>query len=74
MMDNYTIKYTLSWESINISKTDLIEEVIKLMCEKLIKSKDLYKIGRCDYCGESNRILRTSPFMADMGTMMCEHC
>ena len=34
----------------------------------------LYKIGKCDYCGEGNRILRPSPFLADIGAMMCEHC
>ena len=34
----------------------------------------LYEIGKCGYCGEDNQILRPSPFMADMGSMMCEHC
>jgi len=34
----------------------------------------LYEIGKCDYCGEENQILRPSPFIADMGTMMCEYC
>lgn len=34
----------------------------------------LYKIGKCSYCGEENKILRPSPFMADRKAMMCKHC
>ena len=36
----------------------------------------LYKIGKCDYCGENHQITRPSPFMADAinKSMMCEYC
>ncbi len=34
----------------------------------------IYKIGKCDYCGEKSVILRPSPFMADIGASMCEYC
>lgn len=33
-----------------------------------------YKIGNCDYCDEENQILRPSPFMADISSMICEYC
>ena len=32
----------------------------------------IYKIGKCDYCGEKNQILRPSPFMADIEAMKGE--
>lgn len=38
------------------------------------KGMSLYNIGACSYCNEENQILRPSPFMADVGAMMCEHC
>ena len=34
----------------------------------------IYKIGKCDYCGEKNIIARLTPFMADRAAMMCEYC
>ncbi len=34
----------------------------------------LYEIGKCSYCGEKDHILRPSPFMADINSMMCEYC
>ena len=33
----------------------------------------IYKIGKCDYCGDENKILRPSPFMG-FTNMMCEYC
>lgn len=34
----------------------------------------IYKVGECSYCGDENKVLRPSPFMADTGAMMCEEC
>lgn len=31
----------------------------------------IFRIGKCDYCGEENKILRPSPYMADIA-YMCE--
>lgn len=33
----------------------------------------IYKIGKCDYCGNEKDIVRPTPFMADIA-MMCEYC
>jgi hypothetical protein len=33
----------------------------------------IYKIGKCDYCGNKDEIVRPTPFMADIA-MMCEYC
>ena len=37
-------------------------------------SKNIYRIGKCDYCSEANRITRPTPFMADGTAMMCKDC
>lgn len=34
----------------------------------------IYEVGKCSYCGDENKVLRPSPFMADAGSMMCEFC
>lgn len=34
----------------------------------------IYEVGECSYCGDENKVLRPSPFMADTGAMMCEDC
>lgn len=33
----------------------------------------IYKVGKCNYCDNTNVVLRPSPFIAD-GAMMCEEC
>lgn len=33
----------------------------------------IYKIGKCDYCGNRGEIIRPTPFMVDIA-MMCEYC
>lgn len=37
-------------------------------------SRNIYKTGKCDYCGEKNKIIRPTPFMADIPAMMCKYC
>jgi len=37
-------------------------------------SKNIYQIGKCDYCGETNKVTRPTPFMADVPAMMCKYC
>lgn len=34
----------------------------------------IYKIGKCDYCGSKEEIVRSTPFMADRLANMCEYC
>lgn len=34
----------------------------------------IYKIGKCDYCGNKGEIVRPTPFMADLSASMCEYC
>lgn len=34
----------------------------------------IYKIDKCDYCGDKNVKVRPTPFMADIGANMCEYC
>lgn len=33
-----------------------------------------YKFGKCDYCGEDMKIVRDTPFMADITAKICNHC
>ncbi|NME63817.1 hypothetical protein HF846_04275 [Clostridium cadaveris] len=35
---------------------------------------EIYKIGKCDYCGDKNVVVRSTPFMADRLASMCEYC
>lgn len=41
---------------------------------KEVLRMSIYKVGKCDYCGEENIILRPTPFMVDRAAMMCEYC
>jgi len=34
----------------------------------------IYKISKCDYCGDKNIMVRPTPFMADIPAMMCKIC
>lgn len=34
----------------------------------------IYKVGKCDYCGESPVIVRCTPFFADVPATMCKIC
>lgn len=34
----------------------------------------MFPLERCSYCGEEVSFTRPTPFMADAGTDMCEHC
>lgn len=34
----------------------------------------IYTIGKCDYCGNKDEIVRPTPFMADLSASMCEYC
>ena len=38
------------------------------------KTNNIYEIDECDYCGNLGVIVRPSPFLADIGSKMCEHC
>ena len=34
----------------------------------------IYEVGKCSYCGDENKVLRPTPFLADRVAMMCEYC
>ncbi len=34
----------------------------------------IYKVGKCDYCGDKNVVVRGTPFMADIPSWMCKIC
>ena len=36
--------------------------------------KSIYETGQCDYCSEHNKIIRPTPFIADIPAMMCAVC
>lgn len=48
---------------------------IELNQQQLEKIQSEYKNGgECDYCEESAKKLRPSPFLGDAGAKMCKHC
>jgi predicted nucleic acid-binding Zn ribbon protein len=44
------------------------------MCGKEVVKMSIYEIGKCNYCGSKNEVVRPTPFMADRAAMMCEEC
>jgi hypothetical protein len=48
---------------------------VELTEEQLSRIRVEYQNGgKCDYCDELVRELRTSPFLADAGARMCQNC
>lgn len=37
-------------------------------------SNSIYKVGTCAYCDSAGEVIRPTPFMGDMGLMMCKTC
>lgn len=37
-------------------------------------SNSIYKVGKCDYCDSTVEVVRPTPFIGDMGAMMCKTC